>query len=72
MTASLVHTRLDTSKINPFNVTFFKRWHERVFSAIDVVNLGHILTDSKPENGSHLLPTWETGNKQVMTYLLSI
>ena len=36
-----------------------------VFSAIDVVNLGHILTDPKPEYGSHLLPTWETGNKQV-------
>ena len=28
-----------------------------VFLAIDVVNLGHILTDPKPEDGSKLLPT---------------
>ena len=72
MEASLVHTRPDTSKIDPFNGTFFKRWQERVFSAIDVVNLRYILTDPKLEDSSHLLPTWETGNKQVMTYLLSI
>ena len=48
MKASLVHTHLDTSKIDPFNGTFFKGWQERAFSAIDVVNLGHILTDLKP------------------------
>ena len=53
MEASLVHTYPDTSKIDPFNGTFFKRWQERVFSIIDVVNLGHILTDPKPEDGSH-------------------
>ena len=47
MKASLIHTHPDTSKINPFNGTFFKRWQERVFSTIDVVNLGHILTDPK-------------------------
>ena len=47
MEASLVHTRLDTFKIDPFNGTFFKRWQERVFSAV-VVNLGHILIDLKP------------------------
>ena len=35
------------------------------------VNLGHILTYLKPENGSHLLPTWETGNKQVRHAILS-
>ena len=57
MEASLVHTRLDTSKIDPFNGTFFKIWQERVLSAINVVNLGHILTDPKPEDGFHLLPT---------------
>ena len=57
MEVSLVHTRPDTSKIDPFNETFFKRWQERVFSAIDVVNLGHILTDPKPEDGFDLLPT---------------
>ena len=51
MEASLVHTRPDTSKIDPFNGTFFKRWQKRVFSTIDVVNLGHILIDQKPENG---------------------
>ena len=63
--ASLVHTYPDTSKIDPFNGTFFKKWQERVLSTIDVENLGHILTYPKPEYGSHLLPTWETGNKQV-------
>ena len=57
MEASLVHTLPDTSKIDPFNGTFFKRWQERVFFAIDVVNLGHIMTNLKPEDGSHLLPT---------------
>ena len=57
MKASLIHTHPDTSKINPFNGTFFKRWQERVFSTIDVVNLGNILTDPKPEDGSHMLPT---------------
>ena len=71
MEASLVHTHLNTSKIDPFNGTFFKRWQERVFFAIDVVNLGHILTDPKPEDGSHLLPTWETGNKQVRHAIMS-
>ena len=42
-----------------------------VFSTIDVVNLGNILIDPKPEDGSHLLPTWETGNKQVRHAILS-
>ena len=57
MEASLVHTHPDTSKIDFFNETLFKRWQERVFSTIDVVNLGHILIDPKPEDGSHLLLT---------------
>ena len=63
MEVYLVHTHPDTSKIDPFNGTFFKRWEERVFSTIDVVNLRHILTDPKLEDGSPLLPTWETRNK---------
>ena len=63
MEASLVHTHLDTSKIDSFNGTFFKRLQERVFSAIDLVNLEHILTISKLEDSSHLLPTWEIRNK---------
>ena len=42
-----------------------------VFLAIDVVNLGHILTNPKPEDGSKLLPTQETGNKQVRHAILS-
>ena len=65
MEASLIHTRPNTSKIDPFNGTFFKRWQENVLSAIDVVNLEHILIDPIPEDGYHLLPTWESGNKQV-------
>ena len=71
MEASLVHTRLHTSKIDPFNGTFFKRWKERFFSTIDVVNLGHILIDPKPEDSSDLFPTWEMGNKQVRHVILS-
>ena len=35
------------------------------------MNLGHILTDPKPKNGSHLLLTWEIGNKQVRHAILS-
>ena len=71
MKASLVHTHPDTSKIDPFNETFFKIWKEMVFFAIDVVNLGHISTHPKPEDGSHLFPTWKTGNKQVRHAILS-
>ena len=71
MEASLVHTRPDTYKIDPFNGTFFKKWQEKVFLAIDVVNLGHILTDPKPKDNSELLPTWETRNKQVRHAILS-
>ena len=29
------------------------------------------MTDPKPEDGSHLLPTWETENKQVKYAILS-
>ena len=65
MEASLVHTCSDTYKIYPFNETFFKRWQERVFSIIDVVNLGHILTNLKPKDKYEFFLTWETGNKQV-------
>ena len=35
------------------------------------MNLGHILTDSKLEDGFDLLPTWETRNKQVRHTILS-
>ena len=48
MEVSLVHTRLDTSKVDPFNGTFFKIWQEKVFSVIYVVNLGRILIGPKP------------------------
>ena len=71
MEASLVHARPNTYKIDPFNRTFFKRWKERFFSTIDVVNLGHILTDPKLEDSSDLFPTWEMGNKQVRHVILS-
>ena len=71
MEGSLVHTCPNTSKIDPFNGTLFKRWQEIVFSAIDVVNLGHIFTDPKPKDGSESLPTWEIGNKQVRHDILS-
>ena len=50
METSLVHTLPDTYKIDPYNGTFFKRWQERVYFAINVVNLGHILIDLKPKS----------------------
>ena len=63
MKISLVHTLPNTSKIDPFSGTFVKRWKERVYSAIDVVNLGHILIDPKPKSDSKLLSKWESWNK---------
>ena len=71
MKTSLVHIRLDTFKIDPFSRTFFKRWQENVFSAIDAMNLGHILTDPKPKDNFENMPTWEIGNKQVRHEILS-
>ena len=59
METSLVQTRPDTSMIDTFNGTFFKRWQEKVYSTIDVVNLGHILTDPKPRSDSKDLSKWE-------------
>ena len=63
METFLVHTHPDISKINPFNGTFFKRCQERVYSVIDVVNLGHILTGPKPKSDYEYLSKWENGNK---------
>ena len=71
MEISLVHTHPNTSKIDPFNGTLFKRWKERVYSAIDVVNLVNILTDPKPKSDSEDLFKWENGNKQVRHAILS-
>ena len=71
MEASLVHNHADTSKIDPFNRTLFKRWQERVYSAIDVVNPGHILTYPKPKSDSKDLSKWENKNKQVRHAILS-
>ena len=64
METSLVHTHPDTSKIDHFNGTFFKRWQERVYFAIDVVNLVNILIDPKPKSDSEDLSKWEKGNKR--------
>ena len=50
MKTTLVHTRPDTSKIDPFNGTFFKRRQERVYSIIDVVNLVNILIEPKSDS----------------------
>lgn len=57
MEASLVHTRSNTSKIDPFNETFFRRYQEKVFSTMDVVKLGYVLTNSKLEDVSNNLNT---------------
>ena len=55
METSLVQACPDTSKIGTFNGTFFKRWQERVYCGIDVVNLGHNLIDPKPMSDSENL-----------------
>ena len=44
---------------------------ERVYSAIDVVNLVNILTYPKPKSDSEDLSKWENGNKQVRHSILS-
>ena len=69
METSLVHTPLVTSKIDPFNGTFFKRCQEKVFFAIDVVKLEHVLTNLKLKDNFKNLPTWEIRNKQDMLSL---
>ena len=38
------------------------------FSSINIMNLGHILTNLKLEDN---LPTWEIGNRQVRRVILS-
>ena len=58
METSLVHTHLETSKIYPFNGTFFKRYQERAYSTVNVVNLGHILIDPKTKSDFEDLSKW--------------
>ena len=81
MDTSLVHTHPYTFKIDPFNGTFFKRWKERVCSSINVVNLGHILTYSKPKSDSEDLSNGKMRTNKLgmpflrhsqMKYLMSI
>ena len=71
METSLVHTPPDTSKIGPFNGSYFKRWQERVYSNIDGQNLEHILIDSKPKSDYEDLSKWENGNKLVRHAIFS-
>ena len=52
MKTSLVRTCLDTSRIDLFNGTLFKRWLEMVFYVIDVVNMRRVLTNLKPKDNS--------------------
>ncbi|KAF8379797.1 hypothetical protein HHK36_029246 [Tetracentron sinense] len=58
----------DTSKIESFNGLFFKRWQERVFSSLDMVNLTHILKDPKPSEDAEKIQTWE----KAITSLLAV
>ena len=64
MDAALTNTKSpDVSKIDVFNGSFFKRWQERVFSVLDVMNLADYLTKPKPEEGienyDNLVAEWE-------------
>ena len=63
METSLVHTCPNASKIDRFNETVLKRWKDRIYSAIDVVNLGHILVDPKPMSDFEHFSKWENRKK---------
>ncbi|KAM7523834.1 hypothetical protein LguiA_013736 [Lonicera macranthoides] len=54
MDAALVAARSlpDTSKIDRFDGTHFRRWQERIYSTLDVLNLAQYLTQPEPQEGS--------------------
>ncbi|KAF5188217.1 hypothetical protein FRX31_022196, partial [Thalictrum thalictroides] len=57
----------NTTKIEQFQGDHFKRWKERVFDALDVLNFSQFLTEKEPKAGSddydNKLAAWQKGNK---------
>jgi len=67
----ITKTFLDTSKIDSFNGTQLKRWHERVFSTLDLLAYAHSLTQEKPKPGEKceaLLKVLGACQQDVYTY----
>ena len=60
----------DTSKIEQFSGSHYKRWHEKILSALDLHNIAFVLTDPKPTNDDDLLK-WEKANRICRHTILS-
>ncbi|KAH7664959.1 RNA-directed DNA polymerase protein [Dioscorea alata] len=60
---TIAKSLLDISKIDQFTRVFFKRWQQKVYIALDMFNLVHILTKVKQETTyevyTETLPIWE-------------
>ena len=65
----------DTWKIEPFGGKFFKRWHDRIYDTLDVMNLAEFLTEPPPDSDSEnyevLLQNWIKANKVCRSTILS-
>ena len=65
----------DTSKIERFGGNFFKRWHDRIYDALDVMNLAEFLTERPPDSDSEnyevLLQNWIKANKVCRSTILN-
>ncbi|OMO67432.1 hypothetical protein COLO4_30153 [Corchorus olitorius] len=61
----------DISKIEVFDGNNFRRWIERVYSALDMHGVVFALTDAKPTDDS-LLNQWTHANKQRTCFILGV
>ena len=63
----------DTSKIEPFDGTRFKRWHEKVFDTLDVMNLAEYLALPPPDDADNdqVIDEWKRENKVCRHTILS-
>ncbi|XP_038982179.1 uncharacterized protein LOC120110669 [Phoenix dactylifera] len=65
----------DTSKIESFNGMHFKKWQDRVYFVLDMLNFAQYLNKSKPIEGSEdfdsKLKEWKHGNKICRHTILS-
>ncbi|KAM7465056.1 hypothetical protein LguiB_012618 [Lonicera macranthoides] len=77
MDAALVAARSlpDTSKIDRFDGTHFRRWQEKIYSTLDVLSLAQYLTQPEPQEGSEnyevTIQNWKNGNKVCRHTILS-
>ena len=63
----------DTSKIEPFDGTRFKRWHEKVFDTLDVMNLTEYVALPQPDDteNDQVIDEWKRANKVCRHTILS-